>query len=113
MRCGTQAGGCYADKWVALFDELGQFSLIFADAPGGKWEGLDRTIAALEPGGLLVVDDMRWPTVEIVPTVSRYACHVNSMSSAVIGEPSSHTAFGSISNVTENGLLSFLPLPSS
>jgi len=25
---------------------------------GGKWAGLDRTIAALRPHGLLVVDDM-------------------------------------------------------
>jgi predicted O-methyltransferase YrrM len=43
----------------------GPFDLIFADAPGGKWEGLDRTIAALSPHGLLVVDDMTptpaWP----------------------------------------------------
>jgi predicted O-methyltransferase YrrM len=37
---------------------LGTFDLIFADAPRGKWEGVDRTIAALRPGGLLVVDDM-------------------------------------------------------
>ena len=37
---------------------LGQFSLIFADAPGGKLEGLDDAIAALAPGGFLVVDDM-------------------------------------------------------
>ena len=36
----------------------GTFDLIFADAPGGKWHGLDRTIAALGPRGLLVVDDM-------------------------------------------------------
>ena len=36
----------------------GTFDLIFADAPGGKWEGLDRTIAALRPHGLLLVDDM-------------------------------------------------------
>ncbi len=48
------------------FDQLGAFSLIFADAQGGKWDGLDRTIAALEPGGLLVVDDMHHPTVRIV-----------------------------------------------
>jgi predicted O-methyltransferase YrrM len=34
------------------------FDLIFADAQGGKWEGLDRTIAALSPHGLLMVDDM-------------------------------------------------------
>ncbi len=51
---------------LELFDQLGSFSLVFADAQGGKWEGLDRTIAALEPGGLLVVDDMRHPTVQIV-----------------------------------------------
>src|SRR6516225_8431351 len=36
----------------------GAFDLIFADAQGGKWHGLDRTIAALGPHGLLVVDDM-------------------------------------------------------
>jgi predicted O-methyltransferase YrrM len=35
------------------------FDLIFADAPGGKFDGLDRTIGALRPGGVLVVDDMR------------------------------------------------------
>jgi len=36
----------------------GRFDLIFADAQGGKWEGLDRTIAALAPHGMLIVDDM-------------------------------------------------------
>jgi demethylmenaquinone methyltransferase/2-methoxy-6-polyprenyl-1,4-benzoquinol methylase len=50
---------------LSLFGALGRFDVIFADAQGGKWDGLDRTIAALEPGGLLVVDDMRRPTVEI------------------------------------------------
>jgi demethylmenaquinone methyltransferase/2-methoxy-6-polyprenyl-1,4-benzoquinol methylase len=44
---------------LAVLEETGTFDLIFADAPAGKWTGLDRTIAALEPGGLLVVDDMR------------------------------------------------------
>ncbi len=43
---------------------LGRFDLVFADAQGGKWERLDLTIAALTPGGLLVMDDMipedRW-----------------------------------------------------
>jgi predicted O-methyltransferase YrrM len=35
------------------------FDLIFADAPhGGKWEGLDRTIQALRPGGFLFMDDI-------------------------------------------------------
>ncbi len=37
---------------------LGRFDLVFADAPGGKWTGLDSTISALNPGGVLVVDDM-------------------------------------------------------
>jgi predicted O-methyltransferase YrrM len=41
---------------------LGSFDLIFADSQGGKWEGLDRTIAALRPGGILLVDDMTPPT---------------------------------------------------
>ncbi|MGO9963975.1 MAG: O-methyltransferase [Acidimicrobiales bacterium] len=35
-----------------------RWDLIFADAQGGKWEGLDDTIAALASGGLLLVDDM-------------------------------------------------------
>ena len=38
--------------------DLGQFDLIFPDAPGGKISGLGRTVAALRPGGVLVVDDM-------------------------------------------------------
>lgn len=44
-----------------LYPSLGTFDLIFADAPGGKWTDLDRTIEALTPGGLLLVDDMRPP----------------------------------------------------
>ena len=36
----------------------GRFDLIFADAQGGKWEGLDTTIAALRPRAHLLVDDM-------------------------------------------------------
>jgi demethylmenaquinone methyltransferase/2-methoxy-6-polyprenyl-1,4-benzoquinol methylase len=46
---------------------LGTFDLIFADAPGGKWSGLDLTIAALAPGGVLLLDDMdlgRYPQAE-------------------------------------------------
>jgi predicted O-methyltransferase YrrM len=42
----------------ALLPELGAFDLIFADAPAGKWTGLDRTLAALAPGGVLLLDDM-------------------------------------------------------
>lgn len=52
--------------WVHLevgdaLDVLGRgvrYDLVFADAPPGKWDGLDRTVAALAPGGVLVVDDM-------------------------------------------------------
>lgn len=39
---------------------LGCFSLIFADAEGGKLYGLDRTLDAVEPHGILVFDDMRF-----------------------------------------------------
>ena len=51
---------------LAVLGEAGRFDLIFADAQGGKWEGLDRTIAALAPHGMLIVDDMtptpQWDT---------------------------------------------------
>jgi demethylmenaquinone methyltransferase/2-methoxy-6-polyprenyl-1,4-benzoquinol methylase len=36
----------------------GSFDLIFADAPGGKLEGLDDTSRALSSGAILLVDDM-------------------------------------------------------
>ena len=38
--------------------ELAPFDLVFADAVGGKVEGLDRTIDSLAAGGVLLVDDM-------------------------------------------------------
>jgi len=41
------------------------FDLIFADAWPGKYDGLDKALALLRPGGLYVVDDMsprsNWP----------------------------------------------------
>src|SRR5258708_23350887 len=43
---------------LEVLGESGTFDLIFADAPGGKWEGLARSVAALRPRGLLIVDDM-------------------------------------------------------
>lgn len=49
LRCGDA---------VEVLGTNGTFDLIFADAPGGKWDGLDRSIAALRPRGLLIVDDM-------------------------------------------------------
>ncbi len=43
---------------VELLPTLGTFDLVFADAQGGKWTALDRTIDAVKPGGFLLVDDM-------------------------------------------------------
>jgi predicted O-methyltransferase YrrM len=41
-----------------LVGTLGRFDLVFPDAPGGKIRNLDATIAAVRPGGMLLVDDM-------------------------------------------------------
>lgn len=41
-----------------VVSSLGQFDLIFPDVPGGKLFKLGRTLAALRPGGVLIVDDM-------------------------------------------------------
>jgi predicted O-methyltransferase YrrM len=43
---------------LGVLAEGGTYDLISADAPDGKWHGLDQTIAALGPHGMLVVDDM-------------------------------------------------------
>jgi predicted O-methyltransferase YrrM len=43
---------------IEVIHSAGRFDLIFADAQGGKWEGLDATVAALRPGAHLLVDDM-------------------------------------------------------
>lgn len=50
-----------ADDAVRATASEGRFDLIFADAQGGKWDGLDVTIAALRGGGHLLVDDMTQP----------------------------------------------------
>lgn len=49
LRCGDA---------LDVLAEGGAFDLVFADAPGGKWDGLDRSVAALRPHGMLIVDDM-------------------------------------------------------
>lgn len=52
---------------LEVIPNLGQFDLVFADAVAGKWYGLDVTINALSPRGVLVVDDMlppRWADAE-------------------------------------------------
>ncbi|HXY95138.1 MAG TPA: class I SAM-dependent methyltransferase [Acidimicrobiia bacterium] len=46
------------DDGVHAVAEFAPFDLVFADAPAGKVDGLDATLAALAPGGVLVVDDM-------------------------------------------------------
>jgi predicted O-methyltransferase YrrM len=56
-----------------LLPRLGRFDLVFADAPGGKWSGLDLTVDALRPGGVLLVDDMdpgRYTEPEHLATVA-------------------------------------------
>lgn len=55
----------FADA-VTVIRDLGQFELVFADAQGGKWFGLDLSIGAVAPGGHLLVDDMR-PSMWTVP----------------------------------------------
>ena len=59
-RSGTwpEHASIVAGDAVELLPSLGTFDLVFADAEGGKWEGLELTITALRPGGILVVDDM-------------------------------------------------------
>lgn len=47
-----------ADDGASAIAELAPAHLVFADAYGGKIDGLDATIAALAPGGVLMVDDM-------------------------------------------------------
>lgn len=48
----------HADALDAL-GSLGTFDLVFPDSHAGKYLGFDRTLAALRPGGLIVVDDMK------------------------------------------------------
>ncbi|HSK98468.1 MAG TPA: class I SAM-dependent methyltransferase [Euzebyales bacterium] len=48
---------------LGVIETLGQFDLVFADAQAGKWHALDRTVRALRPGGILVVDDMGPPVM--------------------------------------------------
>jgi demethylmenaquinone methyltransferase/2-methoxy-6-polyprenyl-1,4-benzoquinol methylase len=43
---------------AASVSKLGAFELIFPDAPAGKLYGIGRTIEALAPRGVLIVDDM-------------------------------------------------------
>jgi predicted O-methyltransferase YrrM len=54
----AEAAGFELGDGGELVERLGRFDLVFADAPGGKLTRLDRTVEALRPGGILVVDDM-------------------------------------------------------
>ncbi|MEV6393600.1 hypothetical protein AB0M39_02275 [Streptomyces sp. NPDC051907] len=45
-----------ADETTALY-EGSPYDLVFADAPGGTFDHLDLTVAALRPRGHLLVDD--------------------------------------------------------
>ena len=50
-----------ASEFLADMLEVGvqKFDLIFADAPAGKYQDLDKTIELLNKGGMVVFDDMR------------------------------------------------------
>lgn len=61
----------------------GTFDLVFADAQGGKWEGLDTTVAALRPGGHLVVDDMTEPP----STESHHKQKIIEVRTQILGHP--------------------------
>jgi hypothetical protein len=50
---------------IEVLPSMGVFDLIFADGEGGKWYGLELTIDALAPGGLLVLDDLNAPPAKI------------------------------------------------
>jgi predicted O-methyltransferase YrrM len=68
-------------RWVSimvgdeaeLLETLGSFDLIFADTPSSKLDNLPATIAALHPGGLLLVDDMDPPSPENPQGLARIA----------------------------------------
>lgn len=45
---------------VELLPTLGTFGPVFADAQGGKWIALDRTIEAVKPGGFCL--STTWPS---------------------------------------------------
>ncbi|MHB1488542.1 MAG: O-methyltransferase [Acidimicrobiales bacterium] len=56
--------------------QLGSFDLIFADAEGGKWYGLDLTLSALNLGGMLILDDL---VPQDWKTVTEQAAHLGKM----------------------------------
>ena len=70
---------------LSLMPELGPFDLIFADAPAGKLEGLDRTVEALSPGGFLVLDDMIERPSD--PVHASYWPRISQLRSEVVGHP--------------------------
>jgi demethylmenaquinone methyltransferase/2-methoxy-6-polyprenyl-1,4-benzoquinol methylase len=66
-----------------LVQRLGRHDLIFADATGGKWTGLRHTIAALAPGGVLLVDDMELSRY----TEPEHRASVTAVREALAGDP--------------------------
>jgi predicted O-methyltransferase YrrM len=66
-----------------LVGTLGSFDLIFPDTPGGKIYNLQATIAALRPGGVLLVDDMDLPTNADAERRARVA----SLRDQLLGDP--------------------------
>lgn len=55
------------DDARAVLAEVAPVSLLFANAPAGKFDGIEESIGALRPGGVIIVDDMQplvWLFVE-------------------------------------------------
>lgn len=68
---------------VHVTAQEGTFDLIFADAQGGKWDGLEGTIAALRPGGQLLLDDMTPPRF----VDARHEQKTAEVRTAILGHP--------------------------
>lgn len=77
--------------------DLGVFDLIFADAEGGKWTGLDLTLDALAPLGVLLVDDMDLRRYE----AAEHRAHVEQVRRTLV----THPGLVSVELATGTGLI--------
>lgn len=72
-----------------LLPSLGKFDLIFADAQGGKWTGLQQTLNALSDHGVLLLDDMnpdRYSEPEHLEAVAGVRNHLAAQEDVILVE---------------------------
>jgi predicted O-methyltransferase YrrM len=72
-----------------LLPTLGKFDLIFADAQGGKWTGLQQTLDALNEHGLLLLDDMnpdRYTKPEHLEAIAGVRTHLAAQQDLILVE---------------------------